>query len=61
MFFSLVYFEDLNIYTFSLAIFYPQLDENLNGRMPLYVKLFPRGNLADQTADISSLELLTVC
>jgi hypothetical protein len=43
-----------------MAIFYPQLDKNVNGRVPLYIKVVPRGDLADKGSEISSLELLTV-
>ena len=48
------------MYAFSLVMYYPQLDNTEYGRMPFYLKLIPRGELADPMSDISSLDLLSV-
>ena len=52
---------DLNLYPFSLTIYYPSLDKNdNNGRIPVYVKVIPRGDISSLRADTSTLELMTV-
>ena len=52
---------DLNLYPFSLTIYYPSLDKNdLKGRIPVYVKVIPRGDISSLRADTSTLELMTV-
>jgi len=52
---------DLEIYPFSLSIYYPSIDINDNkGRIPIYVKIIPRGDISMIRSDISTLELLSV-
>ena len=52
---------DLNLYPFSLTIYFPSLDKNDNlGRIPTYVKVIPRGDISSLRADTSTLELMTV-
>ena len=43
-----------------MSIYYPQLNENESGRIPLYCKIVPRGDLSTPSSEISSLELLSV-
>jgi hypothetical protein len=51
----------LNIYPFSMTIYYPSLDQtDLIGRIPLYVKIIPRGDISSIRSDISTLELMSV-
>ena len=51
----------MNVYPFSLTIFYPSLDKNLNdGRIPCYIKVIPRGDISSVRSDTSTLELMTV-
>ena len=51
----------MGIYPFSLAVYFPSLDSEDNiGRIPLYVKVVPRGEISSSLSDISSLELFTV-
>ena len=55
---------DMNLYPFSLTIYYPSLDEKLpnsnEGRIPCYVKVIPRGDISSIRSDASTLELMTV-
>jgi hypothetical protein len=44
-----------------MSIYYPALDQDKNGRIPLYVKIIPRGDISTASSEISSLELLSVC
>ena len=49
------------MYPFSLTIFYPSLDEkDAFGRIPIYAKIIPRGDVSSLRSDISTLELMTV-
>lgn len=51
----------MGIYPFSLAVYFPSLDSEDNiGRIPLYVKVVPRGEISSSLSDISSLELFSV-
>jgi hypothetical protein len=43
-----------------MSIYYPQLNENDDGRIPLYCKIIPRGDISTASSEISSLELLSV-
>lgn len=52
---------DLNLYPFSLTIYYPSLEQNdKQGRIPAYIKVIPRGDISSLRADTSTLELMTI-
>ena len=51
----------MGIYPFSLAVYFPSLDDDDNmGRIPLYIKVIPRGDISSTISDTGFLELLTV-
>ena len=57
-----MYATDLQMFAFSLSIYFPSLDVNdTTGRIPLYVRVVPRASMSATVSDMSSLELLTVC
>lgn len=52
---------NLNIYPFSMSCYYPSMDSFDNkGRIPLYCKIIPRGDISTIRSDISTLELMSV-
>ena len=52
---------DYQVYPFSLTIYYPSMDRNeTEGRIPLYVKIMPRGDISSPKSDASTLELMTI-
>ena len=57
----IAYMLDLQMYPFSLSIFYPSLDKNdHHGRTPLYIKVIPRGDISAIRSDYSAIELMMV-
>jgi hypothetical protein len=53
--------NDLEIFPFSMTIYYPQMgEEDDGGKIPLYIRIIPRGDMSSLRADTSTLELMTV-
>jgi hypothetical protein len=58
--FFVVYMNNMKFFTFSMSINLPSLSKYSNRKIPLYLKLVPRGEISSVKSDISFFELLSV-